>query len=553
MLVHLGNIQELVAAQVPDREAVVWGDGVLTHAALTARSRRIANALRALGLGCRTERRDLQPWESGQDHVALYLYNGPEWIEAMYGALKARTAFVNVNYRYKAEELIYVFASSDSRAVIYHASFAPTLAAIRDRLPALRHLIQVADGSNEPLLPGAVDYETWVASASDAPLDLPYSADDLYVLFTGGTTGLPKGVLWRQEDVFYNGLGGHLPGFTRLETEEQLHDHVNLGIGGRSLICLPFMHGAGQWNVFNSFHRGGTVVLPEETRRLDARSVWRAVEEHRCDAIMVTGDGVARPLLAALREGRHDVSSIRAVTSTAAVLSRAVRDELLAAMPEGTLLLESLGASEQGLQAMASDTESGHSGLPAYPPREGTVLLRDDRQGVLPMDSEEVGWIASTGHLPLGYLGDRNKTEDTFPTVAGVRYSVGGDRGRWLPDGRLLFLGREAMCINTGGEKVFVEEVERVLKSHPSIDDALVVGTPSERWGQQVTAVVSLRSGAAAPSLEDVRAHCDPHLAGYKVPKALVTAPEIVRSPSGKPDYAWAKEFAQGAMGFEGA
>ena len=553
MLVHLGNIQELVAAQVPDREAVVWGDGVVTHAALTARSRRIANALRGLGLGCHTERRGLQPWESGQDHVALYLYNGPEWIEAMYGALKARAAFVNLNYRYKAEELIYVFANSDSRAVIYHASFAPTLAAIRHRLPALRHLIQVADGSNEPLLPGAVDYEEWVASASDAALDLPYSADDLYVLFTGGTTGLPKGVLWRQEDVFYNGLGGHLPGFTRLETEEQLHDHVNLGIGGRSLICLPFMHGAGQWNVFNSFHRGGTVVLPEETRRLDARSVWRAVEQHRCDAILVTGDGVARPLLAALREGRHDVSSIRAVTSTAAVLSRAVRDELLAAMPEGTLLLESLGASEQGLQAMASDTESGHSGLPAYPPREGTVLLRDDRQGVLPPDSEEVGWIASTGHLPLGYLGDRKKTEDTFPTVAGVRYSVGGDRGRWLPDGRLLFLGREAMCINTGGEKVFVEEVERVLKSHPSIDDALVVGTPSERWGQQVTAVVSLRPGAAAPSLEDVRAHCDPHLAGYKVPKALVTAPEIVRSPSGKPDYTWAKEFAQGAMGSGGA
>jgi fatty-acyl-CoA synthase len=553
MLVHLGNIQELVAAQVPDREAVVWGDGVVTHEALTARSRRIANALRGLGLGCRTERRGLQPWESGQDHVALYLYNGPEWIEAMYGALKARTAFVNVNYRYKAEELIYIFANSDSRAVIYHASFAPTLAAIRDRLPSLRHLIQVADGSNEPVLPGAVDYEDWIASASEAALDLPYSSDDLYVLFTGGTTGLPKGVLWRQEDVFYNGLGGHLPGFTRLETEEQLRDHVNLGIGGRSLICLPFMHGAGQWNVFNSFHRGGTVVLPEETRRLDARSVWRAVEQHRCDAIMVTGDGVARPLLAALREGRHDVSSIRAVTSTAAVLSRAVRDELLAAMPEGTLLLESLGASEQGLQAMASDTESGHSGLPAYPPREGTVLLRDDRQGVLPPESEEVGWIASTGHLPLGYLGDRKKTEDTFPTVAGVRYSVGGDRGRWLPDGRLLFLGREAMCINTGGEKVFVEEVERVLKSHPSVDDALVVGTPSERWGQQVTAVVSLRSGAAAPSLEDVRAHCDPHLAGYKVPKALVTAPEIVRSPSGKPDYAWAKEFAQGAMVSGGA
>ena len=549
MLAHLGLLQERIAGLVPDREALVWGDRALTHAELAARSRRIANAVRALGLGCHTERDRLEPWESGQDHVALYLYNGPEWIEAMYGVLKARAAFVNVNYRYKTEELRYVLETGQARAIIYHAAFAPTLAAVRDQLPALQHLIQVRDDSNEPLLPGAIDYDTWVAGAGDALPDLPYSADDLYVLFTGGTTGLPKGVLWRQEDVFYNGLGGHLPGFNRLETEEQLRDHVNLGIGGRSLVCLPFMHGAGQWNVFNSFHRGGTVVLPDEMRRLDAQSVWRAVERHRCDALMVTGDGVARPLLAALREGSYDVSSIRALTSTAAVLSRAVRDELVAALPDGLLLIESIGASEMGLQAMTNDTESGHSGLPAYPPREGTVLLRSDRSGVLSPGADEVGWIAYRGHLPLGYLGDPEKTRETFPVVEGIRYSVGGDRGRWLADGRLLFLGREAMCINTGGEKVFVEEVERVLKSHDAIDDALVVGTPSERWGQQVTAVVSLRAGAAAPALDAVRAHCAPHLAGYKVPKAVVTAPGIVRSPSGKPDYAWAKQFALDALG----
>jgi 3-oxocholest-4-en-26-oate---CoA ligase len=549
MLVHLGLLQERIARLVPDREALVWGDRALTHADLAARSRRIANAVRALGLGCRIERDRLEPWQSGQDHVALYLYNGPEWIESMYGVLKARAAFVNVNYRYKAEELRYVLENGQARAIIYHAAFAPTLAAVRDQLPALEHLIQVADDSNEPLLPGAIDYETWVASGSEALPDLPYSADDLYVLFTGGTTGLPKGVLWRQEDVFYNGLGGHLPGFNRLETEEQLRDHVNLGIGGRSLVCLPLMHGAGQWNVFNSFHRGGTIVMPDEMRRLDPHSVWRAVERHRCDALMVTGDGVARPLLAALREGTYDVSSIRALTSTAAVLSRAVRDELVAALPDGLLLIESIGASEMGLQAMTNDTESGLSGLPAYPPREGTVLLRGDRSGVLAPGTDEVGWIAYTSHLPLGYLGDPEKTRQTFPVVDGVRYSVGGDRGRWLSDGRLLFLGREAMCINTGGEKVFVEEVERVLKSHDAIDDALVVGTPSERWGQQVTAVVSLRAGAAAPTLDAVRAHCAPHLAGYKVPKAVVTAPGIARSPSGKPDYAWARQFALDALG----
>jgi 3-oxocholest-4-en-26-oate---CoA ligase len=549
MLVNLGLLQERIAQLVPDHDAVVWGDRVWSHADVAAHSRRIANAVRALGLGCRVERAGLQPWESGQDHVALYLYNGPEWIEAMYGVLKARAAFLNVNYRYKADELRYVLQNGDARAIIYHASFAPTLAAVRDQLPLLRHLVQVDDGSGEPLLPGAVEYETWVAGASDALPDLPFSADDLYVLYTGGTTGLPKGVLWRHEDVFYNGLGGHLPGFPRLETDEQLRDHVNMAIGGRALICLPFMHGAGQWNVFNSFHRGGTVVLPDETRRLDPASVWRAVERHRCDAIMMTGDGVARPLLQGLRAGSYDVSSIRAVTSTAAVLSPAVRDELLAAFSDGLLLLESLGASEMGLQAMTNDTASGHRGLPAYPPREGTVLLRSDRSGVLPPGTDEVGWIAFTGHLPLGYLADPEKTRQTFPVVQGVRYSVGGDRGRWLPDGRLLFLGREAMCINTGGEKVFVEEVERVLKSHPAVDDALVVGTPSERWGQQVTAVVSLRSGAEAPTVEAIRAHCDPHLAGYKLPKAVVTAPEIVRSPSGKPDYAWAKQFALDALG----
>ncbi len=543
MLINLGLLQERIARLVPDHDAVVHGDLVWSHADVASRSRRIANAVRSLGLGCRVERAGLQPWESGQDHVALYLYNGPEWIELMYGVLKARAAFLNVNYRYKPEELRYVLENGAARAIVYHAAFAPTLAAVRDQLPALRHLIQVDDGSGEPLLPGAIDYRSWVGAAGDTLPDLPYSADDLYLLYTGGTTGLPKGVLWRHEDVFYNGLGGHLPGFPRLETEDQLRDHVAMGIGGRSLICLPFMHGAAQWNVFNSFHRGGTVVLPDETRRLDADAVWHAVERHRCDAIMVTGDGVARPLLAALAPGRHDVSSIRAVTSTAAVLSRAVRDELLAAFP-GVLLLESIGASEGGLQAMTNDTDSGHSGLPAYPPREGTVLLDADRSGVLPADNDEIGWIARAGNLPLGYLGDPEKTEQTFPVVQGVRYSVGGDRGRWLPDGRLLFLGREAMCINTGGEKVFVEEVERVLKSHPAVDDALVVGTPSARWGQQVTAVVSLRPGASPPTVEAVRAHCDPHLAGYKLPKAVVAAPEIVRSPSGKPDYAWARQFA---------
>jgi acyl-CoA synthetase (AMP-forming)/AMP-acid ligase II len=548
MVVNLALLQERIAGWIPDREAIVWRDRVLTHAELARRSRRLAHALLALGLGCRVERDRLEPWESGQDHVALYLYNCPEFLEAMYGAYKARASAVNINYRYKAEELHYLLANSRARAIVFHGAFAPTLAAVRDGLPELRHFIQVADDSGEPLLPGAVDYETLLAAQPDHMPDLPYTADDLYILYTGGTTGMPKGVLWRHADVFYNGLGGNLPGFPRLETEAQLRAHLDLGIGGRALICLPFMHGAGQWNAFNCFHRGGTVVLPDETRRLDPHAVWAGVERHRADQIGIVGDAFARPLIAAQRERARDLSSLRVVVSTAAVLSRAVKEELLAVLPSGVMLIESIGGSELGMQAMSYDTESGEPGLPAYQLRPGTVLLKADRSGVLEPGGDETGWISSTGDLCLGYLDDPERTRETFPVIGGVRHAVGGDRGRYLPDGRVLFLGREASCINSGGEKIYAEEVERVVKSHPAVYDALVVGLPSERWGQQVTAVVSPAPGRAAPALDELRAHCAPHLADYKVPKALVAAPEIVRSPSGKPDYDWAKRHAAATL-----
>ncbi len=559
MLINLATLQELIAAELPDKPAIIWRDRVLTYAELTERTRRLAQAFRGLGLGCRRERAALAPWQSGQDHIAVYLYNCPEYLETMYGAYKARATAVNINYRYKADELLYLLADSHARAIVYHGAFAATLAALRDRLPELRHFIQVADESDAPLLPGAVAYDDLLdAQPAELPA-LPFCADDLYVLYTGGTTGMPKGVLWRHEDVFFNGLGGHIPGFPKLESEDQLRVHLQLGIGGRALICLPFMHGAGQWNAFNAFHRGGTVILPDENRRLDAHAVWRAVERHGADQIAVTGDAIARPLVAAQRECEYDLRSLRIVVSTAAVLSRTVKDELLAVLPEGTVLIESIGGSELGMQAMSYDTESGHAGVPAYQLRSGTVLLKADRSGILEPpnadstseDTErsdasagETGWISSTGHLPLGYLNDERRTRETFPTIDGVRYAIGGDRGRYLADRRVLFLGREAMCINSGGEKIYAEEVERVVKSLPAVYDALVVGMPSERWGQEVTAVVALAPGATTPSLDELRRHCAPNLADYKVPKALVIAPEIVRSPSGKPDYEWARQFA---------
>ena len=544
MLVHLAVIQELITKLIPDREAIIWREGVLTYAAFLRRCRQVGHALRTLGLGCHTERGRVDPWESGQDHVAVCMYNCPEWLEVMYGSYHARAVMVNVNYRYKADELSYVLANSGARALVYHAAFAPLVAEVRAALPTLRHLIQMRDDSDTPLLPGALDYEELRARQPTDPLDLPYSPDDLYILYSGGTTGIPTGVLWRQEDVFFNGLGGHVPGFERLDSEEKLRSHVALGIGGRAIVLLPFMHGAGQWLSFNSFHRGGTLVFPDEGRRLDAEGAWHTVERHQVDQMMIIGDAFARPLIAALRAGRHDVSSVRVVGSTAAVLSPAVKQELMALLPEGTLSLESIGGSEMGLQAMSYDTDSGQPGVPAYQLRENTVLLRGDRSGVLSPGTDELGWIATRGHLPLGYLGDPERTRQTFPVIDGVRYCVGGDRGRYTADGRVLFLGREAVCINTGGEKVFAEEVERIVKSHPAVYDALVVGVRSERWGQQVTALVSTKPGSPSPTLAELRVHCAAQLADYKLPKAVLVVPEIVRSPSGKPDYVWALDYA---------
>ena len=546
MLVNLAVLQELIAGAIPEREAVLWDDRVVTYADLNRRSRQLGHALLGFGLGCHTDRARLQPWESGQDHVALYLYNGTEFLEGLYGALKARAVPININYRYVEEELVYVLAISGAKAIIYHSAFAPRLAAIRDQLPALRHLIQVTDDSGEPLLPGAIWYEGLLGSQATGPLDLPYSADDLYILYTGGTTGMPKGVVWRHEDVFYNGLGGHIPGFNRIETEAQLLEHINMGLGGRALICAPFMHGAGQWTAFNTFHRGGTVVLPKETRRLDPHAAWSAVERHQVDSIGLIGDSFALPLLRALREKRYETASVRVLMSTAAVLSASVREELLSHLPASTLVVESIGATEAGLQAMSYDTRSAHAGLPAYDLRAGSVILSNDRRRVLaPGAGSEVGWIASTGHLPLGYLGEPERTQEVFPVIDGVRYSITGDRARYGENGRVLFLGRESSCINTGGEKVYVEEVERIVKSHPAVHDTLVVGVRSERWGQQVTAVIVPTPGQAPPTIDDLRSHCRTHLADYKIPRALVTATEIVRSPSGKPDYAWARQYAE--------
>jgi acyl-CoA synthetase (AMP-forming)/AMP-acid ligase II len=537
---NLAFLHEALAAELPDRECLVFRDRRFDWRQLTARTRRLADLLRRHDLGCHTPRAGLRNWESGQDHVALYLYNGNEYLEGMLGAFKARAVPFNVNYRYVDEELIYLFDNADARAVIYHACFAPTLARIRPKLSRVRLWLQVEDESGEDLLPGALDYERALAQAEPAaPTGL--SPDDLYVLYTGGTTGMPKGVLWRQEDVFRAALyTGPAPSL------EAVLERARAG-GPRALPTPPFMHGAAHWAAFNMWHVGGTVVVQSHVRRLDPHDIWATVERERISAMVIVGDAFGRPLLDQLRVRDYDLSSLRLVTSGGAILTAALKQQFLERLP-GIKILDTLGSSESGAQAAQTASADAVATTGDFTLNPDSVVLREDLSGVVAPGSDEAGWLARRGHVPLGYYKDPEKTARTFPVVDGVRYAVPGDRARVGSDGVLQLLGRDAVTINTGGEKVFAEEVEHALKHHPAVYDAVVVGTPHERWGQQVTAVVRLRE-ELRPSEDELRDVARAHLADYKLPRCFVFVGEIVRSPSGKADYRWARTTALEALG----
>jgi acyl-CoA synthetase (AMP-forming)/AMP-acid ligase II len=540
---HLGLVIETIAAAIPDREVLVWRDRRLTYAQLAERSRRLASYLHSRGLGVRTPRAELQNHESGQDHVALYLYNGNEYLEGMLGAFKSRTVPVNVNYRYVEEELRYLFLNSRSRAVVYHAAFADRVAAIRDQLPELEVLIQVEDGSGNALLPGAVDYEQALADSSPEPLDLPFSPDDLYVLYTGGTTGMPKGVLWRQHDVFMNTMGGRVPGiWDAVSTYDDVRDRAVAGGDLSMLLIPPFMHGAAQWGTFVLMGTGARIVIPDENTRMDPVDVLRTVERERCTTITVVGDAVARPLLAEIETGRYDLSSLVVISNGSAAMTPGVKERLLELLPN-ILINDSVGSSETGAQGSHLSAK-GAVATGRFTPGPGSTVVSEDFTRVLPPGHEGVGWFAQSGWVPLGYLGDAEKTARTFPVVEGTRYAVPGDRARLQADGVIELLGRDSVTINTGGEKVFAEEVESAIASHPAVQDVTVCGRASERWGSEVCAVVQLASPVTPEELE---AHAAQALARYKLPKAWVFVDKVTRSPSGKADYRWAREVAEEA------
>jgi 3-oxocholest-4-en-26-oate---CoA ligase len=542
MAYTLADLNEAVAAAIPDREAIVTATRRVTWAELARRTRRLGNLLADAGLGCRRERDGLAPWESGQDHVALYLYNGHEYLEAMVGAAKARAVPFNVNYRYVDDELLYLLRDAGTRAIVFHASFAPTLARVLSKLPPIALLLQVADGSDTPLLPGARDYESALAASSDAPVGATTRDDDLYMVYTGGTTGMPKGVLWRQADIFFAAMGGRVPGQPPITSLDDVVARCAYGEMNRTLPAPPFMHGAGHWTAFITLHSGGTVIVQHETRRLDPDDIWRTIERERAFSLTIVGDAFARPLLDQLRVGTYDLASLKVIGSGGAIFSPALKQSFLELLP-GLMIADGFGASETGAQGASFMSAGGTLGGGFTMDREHTFVVADDLSRRFEPGETTLGWLARSGHIPLGYLGDEAKTRRTYPTIAGTRCAIPGDRAQLNDDGTIKVLGRESICINSGGEKIFAEEVEQALKRHPAVYDVLVTGTPSERWGEQVTAVVALRPGTSA-SEEELRESAGAELARFKLPRAFVFVDAVKRAPTGKPDYAWAKDLA---------
>jgi len=544
MMFALGPINEAIADAVPDQEAIVSAQRRLTWRQFQLRTRRLANLLHQAGLGCHREREQLEPWESGQDHVALYLYNGTEYLEGMVGCWKARAASFNVNYRYVEEELRYLLLDARTKAIIYHASFAPRLRAVLGDLPPLALLLQVDDGSGEPLLPGARDYEEALAGASDALPPVTPREDDLYILYTGGTTGMPKGVLWTQRDIFFAAMGGVLPaGMGTVTSVAEMLERAPMGVYVRQMPAPPFMHGAAQWASFMILHQGGAVVLPENVRALDPDDIWRTIEREKVVSLSIVGDAFARPLLDQLRKGGYDLSGLRILGSGGAILSPPMKEGFLELLPD-LMIFDGFGSSETGAQGAAVTTK-GDAVTPAFRMDDSTCVLDAALTRRLPPGDPDTGWLARTGYLPLGYFNDQAKTQKTYPTIGGTRYAVPGDRAQAAADGTIVVFGRDSVCINSGGEKIFAEEVEKALKHHAAVYDVVVAGAPSERWGEQVVAIVQFRDGQRASDAELLE-EAAKHLARYKLPKAFIPVAEILRSASGKPDYRWAKSIAAG-------
>ncbi len=539
---NFADMFEAMVDEVPDRTAVVVGTQRRTYAQLEANANRFAHHLQAAGV-------------APGDHVGIYAYNSIEWVESMLALHKIRAVPVNVNYRYVEGELRHLFDNADLVAVVVQREFAPRVAAVIGELPKLRHVVVIDDGDAPPdglavdrLTGGGrtvVEFDAALAEASPTREFVERSADDIHIIYTGGTTGMPKGVMWRQEDIFFALCGG-IDAYTntRLEKPSALVQRVHDGAEPITLFtAAPLMHGAGQVATIRCVISGDTVVLMP---KFDAEEAWRTVAREKTNTLMITGDAMARPLADSLVHLRDelDLSSLFAVSSSAAIFSQSIKDQFMDLMPN-VMIIDSVGATETGMNGIkiAQHHEKSHGGPATVQPSLDSIVVDDDLNEVVP-GSEQIGRVARTGNIPLGYYKDPERTAQVFFERDGVRYSIPGDFAKVEADGQLTLLGRGSIVINTGGEKVFPEEVEGVLKAHPDVFDVLVVGVADDRWGERVTAVVQPRAGTAV-TVEDLVVHCRTEIAAYKAPKQIFVVDEIVRGPSGKPDYPWAAKYAR--------
>lgn len=530
---NIADLFEIVADTVPDREALVCGAQHLSYRELDERATRLANFLVTRGVG------------PGQN-VGLYLYNCNEYIVGMLACFKIRAVPVNVNYRYVDEELSYIFDNADMVACIHHREFVPHIAAVRADAPRLALLVAVDDGSTHALPAGTVAFEAAIAAGSAERRFGERADDDLFILYTGGTTGKPKGVMWPHKALFYAALGG--AGFFHpagpIQAPEEIEIRAREGYPVVGMALAPLMHGACWWYACIQLLAGAKLVL-NENRSLVGEQVWDIVARERVNSVSIVGDAMAIPLLDALEAnpGRWDLSSVFNVGSGGAVFSESKQAAFRAHFPN-VMITNSFGSSEAGQMGMDNGQKKGEAGNTGL----GNVLrspfmdviVEEERRHARP---GEMGIFSRSGHIPLGYYKDPEKTARTILEIEGKRWLLLGDVARLEEDSSITVFGRGSNCINSGGEKIFPEEVEQALKSHPEVLDTLVVATPDERWGQKVTAVVAPRAGRR-PSLESLQEEARRHVAGYKVPRELHLVPEVPRGPNGKPDYAKARAMA---------
>jgi 3-oxocholest-4-en-26-oate---CoA ligase len=532
---NYGDMFDAVARVVPlERPALIHGDTTTSWGELDRRTNILARNLIAGGA---------RPGEK----LAFYLRNHPAYLEGLVAGLKARQTHVNVNYRYVADEVRYIFDNADATTVIFAREFSPIVEEIRPRLPLVRRWLMVEDGTDGPFPDFAELYEPLAVAGDPAPLGIERSPDDLFFLYTGGTTGMPKGVMWRHDQLRRALLNPALVA----RMPETLDDHLEIiqetGAGTVTLPACPLMHGTGLFTSLSALVGGGTAVTLAGSH-FESDELWTAVDRHKVQQIIIVGDAFAKPMLRALDQspGRWDVSSIASIVSSGVMWSLEVKQGLLRHMPQA-VLADSFGSSEAvgfGLSMMTAD---GPVDTAKFQIGDNVKVFTPEGREVV-TGSGEAGMIARGDPLPDGYYKDQAKTDATFKVIDGVRYSIPGDFCTVEADGTITLIGRGSNCINTGGEKVFPEEVEEALKLHPGVEDALVVGVPDERFGQAVIGVVEMAGGQAFDEAA-IRAHVRERLAAYKAPKRLIAVPLMFRAPNGKADYKGARSHALAELG----